>query len=148
MTVLVSNKKAGFNYEFLEKMEAGIELLGFEVKALKDGKGSLDGSYIVIRGAEAFITNFNVSPYQPGNTPKDYDPKRLKKLLLTKKEISYLVGMERQKGLTIVPISVYTKGKKVKVSLAVSRGKKNFDKRESIKKRDTERDVRRDLRDH
>lgn len=148
MTILINNKKAGFNYEFLEKMEAGIKLLGFEVKALRENKGRLDGAHIVVRGGEAFILNFHISPYQPANTPKDYDPERVKKLLLTKKELFHLSGMEKQKGLTIVPLSVYTKGKKVKVSLAVSKGKKKYDKRESIKKRDTERDVRRELKDH
>jgi len=147
MVNLVQNKKAGFNYEFLEKIEAGIELHGFEVKALKEKKASLDGTYVSIQGNEAFVFNLHISPYQAGNTPKDYEPQRPRKLLLTKKEIIRLIGIEKEKGLTIVPVSVYTKKNRIKLELAVAKGKKKFDKREAIKKRDTERDVQRDLRD-
>ncbi len=87
---LVQNKKAHFNYEILEKIEAGIELLGFEVKSLKKGMASLDGTHVVVRGGEAFVTGMTVSPYQPKNTPKDYDPTRSRRLLLTRKEIENL----------------------------------------------------------
>lgn len=142
---LISNKKALFDYEILEKIEAGIELLGFEVKSLKAGQGSLLGSHITVRGSEAFVINMNVPPYQPANTPKDYDPMRNRKLLLTKKEISHLSGEEAQKGLTIVPLSVYNKGRKLKLEIAIVRGKKKYDKRESIKKRDSDREIRRSL---
>ncbi len=140
---LVQNKKAYFNYEILEKFEAGIELLGFEVKAIKAGLSSLEGAHVTVRGQEAFITGMNISPYQPKNTSKDYEPLRNRRLLLTKKEIAKLGGAEGQKGLTIVPLSVYNKGSKLKMELAIVRGKKQFDKRETIKKRDTEREVRR-----
>ena len=140
---LIQNKKAHFNYEILEKIEAGIELLGFEVKSLKKGQGSLEGAHITIRGNEAFVINMQIPPYQPANTPSDYDPLRNRKLLLTKKEIIALGKSEGQKGLTIVPISVYNKDKKVKIEIAVVRGKKKYDKRESIKKRDVEREIRR-----
>ena len=140
---LISNRKAHFNYEILEKFEAGIELLGFEVKALKKSQGSLEGARVTIRGNEAFILNCNIPPYQPQNTPSDYEPERTRKLLLTKKELESLAKIEAQKGLTIVPLSVYNKGRKLKVEIAVVRGKKKFDKRETIKKRDTEREVRR-----
>jgi len=143
---LVQNKKAYFNYEILEKFEAGIELLGFEVKALKNGQASLEGSHVTIRGNEAFVTGMHISPYQPKNTPKEYEPVRNRRLLLTKKEIDKLGGAEKQKGLTIVPLSVYNKGRKLKVELAIVRGKKQFDKRETIKKRDTERELRRNLK--
>lgn len=143
---LIQNKKAHFNYEILEKMEAGIELLGFEVKSLKKGQGSLEGSHITIRGKEAFVINMQIPPYQPANTPKDYDPVRNRRLLLTKNEINNLAGAEGQKGLTIVPISVYNKGRKIKLEIAIVRGKKKYDKRESIKKRDVEREIRRDLK--
>lgn len=143
---LVQNKKAYFNYEILEKMEAGIELLGFEVKSLKNGGGSLDGAHVTIRGREAYVTGMQISPYQPKNTPKEYDPIRNRRLLLTKKEIDKLSGAEGQKGLTIVPLSVYNKGNKLKVEIGVVRGKKKYDKRESIKKRDTEREIRRNLK--
>ena len=143
---LIQNKKAYFNYEILEKIEAGIELLGFEVKSLKGGQGSLEGSYVVIRGREAFVVNMQIPPYQPANTPKDYEPTRTRRLLVTKKEIERLSKEENQKGLTIVPISVYNKGRKLKLEIAVVRGKKKYDKRETIKKRDTEREMRRDLK--
>ena len=143
---LIQNKKAYFNYEILEKTEAGIELLGFEVKSLKKGQGSLEGSHITIRGNEAFIINMQIPPYQPANTPKDYDPLRNRRLLLTKKEISSLLEEEKQKGLTIIPLSVYNKGRKLKLEIAVVRGKKKYDKRETIKKRDTDREIRRTLK--
>ena len=143
---LIQNKKAYFNYEILEKIEAGIELLGFEVKSLKKGQGSLEGSHITVRGGEVFVINMQIPPYQPANTPKDYDPIRNRRLLLTKKEISDLAGAEGQKGLTIIPISVYNKGSKLKLEIAIVRGKKKYDKRETIKKRDTEREIRRDLK--
>lgn len=140
---LIQNKKAHFNYEIIEKMEAGIELLGFEVKSLKKGQGSLEGSHVTVRGQEVYVINMNIPPYQPANTPNDYDPTRNRRLLLTKKEIARLSGEENQKGLTIVPLSVYNKGRKLKLEIAIVRGKKKYDKRESIKKRDVEREIKR-----
>lgn len=145
--MLIENRKATFNYEFLERLDAGIELFGLEVKALRTKLGSLDGAYVIVRGSEAFLVNAFIPPYQPKNTPKEYDPRRHRKLLLTKREIAELTGAESKKGLTIVPISVYNKGRKIKVELVIARGKKRFDKRETIKKRDTEREIRRTLTD-
>ena len=145
MTTFIDYKKAHFNYEILEKFEAGIELLGFEVKSIKKGQGSLEGSYVIIRGGDAYVMNMFVSPYQENNTPKDYEPRRNRRLILARKEITELA--DSGKGLTIVPISVYNKGNLLKVSVAVVRGKKKFDKRESIKKRETERTVRREFVD-
>lgn len=142
---LTENKKAYFNYEILERIEAGIELLGFEVKSLKLGRGVLDGSHITIRGKEAYIIGMQIPPYQAANTPKDYDPSRNRRLLLTKKELETLSEIEKQKGLTIVPLKVYNKGRKLKLEIGIARGKKKFDKRESIKKRDTEREIKRSL---
>lgn len=147
MSSLIQNKKAYFDYEILEKIEAGIELLGFEVKSVKKGQGSLEGAHITIRGNEAYLINMQIPPYQPANTPKDYDPLRNRKLLLTKEEIMDLGKTEGQKGLTIIPLSVYNKGRKLKIELGVARGKKKYDKRETIKKRDTEREIRRSLKD-
>lgn len=144
MATLAHNKKASFNYEILERFEAGIELLGMEVKSLRAAQGSLEGAYVTVRGAEAWLVGMRIPPYQPGNA-KDYDPERMRKLLLTTEEIQRLASIER--GLTIVPISVYNKGRKIKVEIASVRGKKKFDKRESIKKRDVERDVSREYRD-
>jgi SsrA-binding protein len=144
---LIYNKKINLDYEILESFEAGIELLGFEVKSIRNKQGSLLSSHITVRGGEAFLIAFNIPPFQINNTPKEYDPKRNRKLLLTKIEIQKLASLEAKKGLTIVPISVYSKGKKIKVQIAIVRGKKQFDKRESIKKRDTDRDIRREFSD-
>ena len=142
------NRKARFNYEFLEKYETGIELLGTEVKSVRGGQMSLEGAFIIIRGGEAFLINANIPPYQPANAPKDYDPLRNRKLLLTKKEIAEFAGSEKNKSLTIVPISVYNKGRKIKVEIALVKGKKKFDKRETLKKRDTDREIRREIKEH
>ena len=147
MTTLVDYKKARFNYEILETFEAGIVLLGFEVKSLEKGQGSLDGSHVVVRGGEAFAVNTFVPPYQEKNTPGDYDPRRNRKLLLSKKELGRLASLEEGKGLTIVPISIYNKGPLVKVSVAVVRGKKKFDKRKTIMKREDDREAERAMKD-
>ena len=146
METLIKNKKATFNYEILEKFSAGIELFGFEVKSIKNKNGNLEGSHITVRGGEVFLLNVNIPPYQPANTPKEYDPERNRRLFLTKKEIKKLMGLEAKRGLTIVPISMYTKGNKIKVEIAVVRGKKKFDKRESIKKKDIKRDIEREIK--
>ena len=140
------NRKARFNYEILEKYEAGIELLGAEVKSVRGGQMSLEGAFVIVRGGEAYLINANIPPYQVKNTPKDYDPLRNRKLLLTKKELAVLAGSEKNKSLTIVPISVYNKGRKIKVEIVLVKGKKKFDKRETIKKRDTDRELRRDYK--
>lgn len=143
---LVQNKKIGFDYEILEKIEAGIELLGLEAKSLRAGHGAIAGAHVSIRGNEAYLVGANIPPYQPKNTPTSYDMERARKLLLTKKEISKLLGIEKEKGLTIVPISVYNKGKNIKVDLAIVRGKKKYDKRETLRKKDAEMDIRRSLK--
>jgi SsrA-binding protein len=143
----VENRKVYFNYEILEKYEAGIELSGVEVKSVRAGRMSLEGAFVIVRGGECFLINANVPPYQTNNTPKEYDPLRNKKLLLTKKEIRELVDSGNNKSLTIVPISVYNKGRKIKISIALAKGKKKFDKRETIKKRETDREVRREVKD-
>ena len=140
------NRKARFDYEILEKYEAGIELLGTEVKSVRGGQMSLEGAFVIVRGGEAFLINSNIPPYQVKNAPKDYDPLRNRKILLTKKEISDLAGSEKNKSLTIVPISVYNKGRKIKLEIALVKGKKKFDKRETIKKRDTDREIRREYK--
>jgi SsrA-binding protein len=143
---LADNKKARFDYEVLETLEAGIELLGLEVKSLRTNAASLEGSYVTIRGGEAYLMQASIPPYQPSNTPTDYDPLRVRRLLLTKKEIRKLADIEAGKGLTIVPLKVYNKGKKVKLGLGIVRGKKKFDKRETIKKREADRESRRTLK--
>ena len=146
MSLLLENRKAKFNYELTRSYEAGIELLGFEVKALRAKQGNMEGAYALVRGGEAFLTGMHIPPYQPKNTPKEYEPRRTRKLLLTKKEIAELTDAEGTKGLTLIPISVYGKGRKIKVELALARGKKKYDKRETLKRRDAERHMQRTLK--
>ncbi len=147
MGVVIHNKKASFNFEFLEEFNAGLELLGHEVKSVRKGRGKLEGAHIVVRGGEAYLVGASIEPYQPSNTEKSYDPSRPRRLLLNKKELNQLLGAESQKGLTIVPISMYNdKSNKLKLRIAIARGKKKYDKRETIKKRDTDRDISRILK--
>lgn len=146
MANVIEHKRARFDYEILETFEAGLELLGFEVKALRAKRGSLEGAFVVIRGGEAYLVGASIPPYQQNNTPKDYDERRTRRLLLKKEEIGALAGSERQKGLTIIPIAVYNKKRKLKLQLAVVRGKKKFDKRESIKRREDTRKIERILK--
>lgn len=143
---LIQNKKAHFNYEILERYEAGMELLGCEVKSLRASRASLEGAHITVRGGEAYLIGATIEPYQAGNTPKNYDPSRNRRLLLTKEEIATLAAEESKKGLTIVPLSVYNKNRKLKLELAVVRGKREHDKRETLKKREHERDIMRDIK--
>ncbi len=144
---VAENKKARRDYETLETYEAGIELSGIEVKSLRTRSTDLSGAYVSVRGGEAFVMNMTVSPYQPENTPEGYDPLRPRRLLLSKREIMKLASIEAGKGLTIVPVKVYNKGPKLKLMLAVVRGKKQYDKREDIKKRQAERDIERSLKE-
>ncbi|HUY69678.1 MAG TPA: SsrA-binding protein SmpB [Candidatus Tyrphobacter sp.] len=140
------NRRAFFDYEILEKHEAGLELLGFEVKAIKTGHINLAGAYVIIRGNEAELINADIPPYQPLNTPSGYDPKRGRRLLLSKEEIKRLSGKSQEKGLTLIPLRVYTKRGFVKLELALGRSRKKTDKRELIKKRDVEREIGRSLK--
>lgn len=140
------NKKATFNYEVLDKYEAGISLLGFEVKSVKDKRANLEGSYIIIRGGEAFLVNASIPPYQEKNTPESYNPARPRKMLLTKKELDKLSDIEKQGRLTLIPISLYNKGSKIKLEFAVARGKKKTDKRQAIMRREAEREMGRTLK--
>jgi len=143
MKIIAKNKTARRNYEILEKFEAGIELLGQEVKSIKKGRINLRGSYVILRAEEVFLINANIAPYQVKNTPLSYNPSRPRKLLLHKKEIRYLIGKTREKGLTLTPLLVYTKHGKVKLSFALAKGRKKFDKRELIKKREIKRTIER-----
>lgn len=146
MTTYVTNRKASFNFELLDTVEAGLVLAGHEVKSVRTGKAKLEGGHAVIRGGEAFLVGISIAPYQPSNTPKNYDPERPRKLLLSRKELVALEVTSEQKGLTLVPIRLYNNGRNLKVEIAVARGKKKFDKRETIKKRDTKRDIERTLK--
>lgn len=140
---LITNKKAYFDYEILEKFEAGIALLGMEVKSLKMNKANIVGAYVVIKHHEAFLLNASISPYQPQNTSPDYDPQRTRKLLLQTKEIDYLFGKIKQQGLTLILLKVYNKNGLIKVEIALVKGKKKFDKREVVKKREIKKRIER-----
>lgn len=146
MKTLIENRKALFDFDLIEKYQAGLVLLGLEVKSLRLGRGTLQGSYIIIRGEEAFWIGANIPPYQPNNTPKDYLPKHERKILITKKEIRYLLGKTKEKGLTLVPIKVYTNKDKIKLEFALVKSKKKYDKRRSIKERETDRTIDRALK--
>lgn len=145
--ILTQNRESLFSYEILEHIQAGLVLTGPEVKAAKGGQISLKGSYASIVNNEAWLTNCYIGPYQPAkNQQTGYDPLRRRKLLLNKKEISSLIGKNKQKGLTIIPISVYTIKRLIKVDLALAKGKSKIDKRESIKKREVNRQIQRTLK--
>jgi SsrA-binding protein len=143
---LVEYKKAFLKYAPLESFAAGLELFGPEVKSLRNKNGSLDGARVVVRGGEAFIVGMTIPPYQAANTPKNYDPERSRRLLLTKKEIATLAAAESKKGLTIIPLEVYTAGRFVKARIAIVRGKGKSDRREDLKKRDALRETGRVLK--
>ncbi len=146
MSALVENKKARLEYEILESFEAGMELFGYEVKALRIGRASLVGARVVIRAGEAFLVGATISPYQEKNTPKSYDAERTRRLLLSRKEILDLESYEGKKGLTTIPIMVYNKRHRLKLQVAVARHKKKHDKREALKDRDTKRMIDRTLK--
>lgn len=146
MQTLLKNKGVGRNYEIKKKFEAGIELRGFEVKSVRQKKGSLKGAHITVRGGEAFLLNAHIPPYQPKNAPDDFDPYRKRRLLLHKKELRELASAEKEGGLTIVPLAMYNTNSLIKLEIAIVRGKKKHDKREDIKKRDMQRDTERTLK--
>ncbi len=147
MPTLTTNPRAKFDYSILETFEAGMVLSGQEVKSTKNNKMSLKGSYITIKNEEVWLINAFVPPYQTKNTPEDYKPDKSRKLLLHKKEINRLIGKTKQKGLTLVPLRVYTKHNRIKLEFGLGQGKKKIDKREKIKKREVKRSIDRALRD-
>ncbi|PJE51273.1 MAG: SsrA-binding protein [Candidatus Yanofskybacteria bacterium CG10_big_fil_rev_8_21_14_0_10_36_16] len=146
MSVFAINKKARFDYEIKETLEAGLVLLGHEVKSIKIGKVSIKGAYVKIIGGEAWLIGAVVPPYQPGNIPADYDEQRNRKLLLKRQELDYVVGKAKEGGLTLVPIKLYNKKGLIKLEVGVGRGKKKADKRDTIKKRETKRQIGRAMK--
>jgi len=146
MKTFAENKKAYFKYKILEKIEAGISLIGQEVKSIKLGRINLTGSYVVVKNEEIYLIGCNVPAYQPKNAPKDYNSERSKKLLLKKSEIKQLIGKTQQKGLTLIPLKVYAKKGIIKIEFGIAKVLKKVDKREKIKKKDVERTIERALR--
>lgn len=148
MPILAINKRANFDYEILTKYEAGLVLLGHEVKSVKTGHISLKGSYITLKKSgknklpELYLINAHIPLYKHASSTKDYEPTRPRKLLMKKKEIKHLVGKKQEQGLTLVPLKIYTKHSFIKLEFGVGRGKKKYDKREIIKKREVEQKLR------
>lgn len=146
MRILAKNKDAYFNYAIGEELEAGIVLAGHEVKSVKHGEVSLKGAHVIIKGNEAFLVNVHISPYKYAGDLPGYVPTRSRKLLLKKKEISSLIGRAKEQGMAVIPLEIYVKRGLVKVKLGIGRGKKKYDKRETIRKREDERKISRAIR--
>jgi SsrA-binding protein len=140
--IVCQNKKAYFDYEILETFEAGIVLVGTEVKSLREGRANLKDSYAKIRKGEVFLHDFHISPYTHASY-NNHEPERVRKLLLHNQEINKLTGRTQEKGLALIPLKVYFRKGKVKVELGLARGKKLYDKRESIKRKDEAREMSR-----
>lgn len=138
--VVISNRKARHDYFIQDTIEAGLVLKGTEVKSLRGGNANLQDSYAVVKNGEVWLLGMHISPYERGSFA-NHDPRRQRKLLLTKKEIRRLLARVQEKGLNIIPLSVYFKGPYAKVELAIAQGKKSYDKREAIKQRDAKRDI-------
>ena len=136
-----ANKNATRQYDILKKYTAGIQLLGFEVKAVRTGKAQITGAHITIQDNEVFLLNAHIAPYQPLNTPAGYNPSRKRKLLLQKKEIRDIQQNLASKGLTVIPLTVYNKGANIKVEIALVKGKKKYDHRQKIRAKDTSREI-------
>lgn len=145
MPILATNKRAAFDYEILATWEAGLMLTGGEVKAVREGQISLKGAYVTLNQSELWLINAHISPYKKAGPNSSYDPTRRRKLLLKKFEIKRLVGQKQQSGLTIIPLKVYTKNHRIKLEIGLGRGRKKFDKRELIKKRDMAREMKREI---
>lgn len=143
---VVQNKKARHDYFIMDTLEAGIELCGTEVKSLRAGKANLKDSYVDIKNGEAYLTGMHISPYEKGNI-FNRDPLRPRRLLLHKREINKLFGLVKQDGYTIVPLSLYFNGLRIKVEVAVAKGKKTYDKRDTTARREADRRIQRSLRE-
>lgn len=146
MKPLAENRKARFDYQILETYEAGISLTGQEVKSIRAGRANLTGAYVILKPQGALLLNMEVPPFQTKNAPADYNSTRTRQLLLHKDELRYLVGKSKESNLTIIPISLYNKGRHIKIEVGLARHKKKHDKRETLKKRQTEREIGRALK--
>ncbi len=146
MKSLAINKRARFDYDLKDKYEAGLVLTGQEVKSIKTGHISLKGSFVTMKGGEFYLTNASIPKYKFAGELKNYDPTGPRKLLLKKSEINTLLGKSRTAGLTLVPIRVYTKKRLIKLEFGVGRGKKKYDKREDIKRKESKRKLNRAMK--
>ncbi len=145
MKIVTQNRKAYHDYSIEETIEAGIVLLGTEVKSLREGKANLKDSYVLIKDGEVLLLNCHISPYSHGNI-MNHDPVRTRKLLLHKKEIARIQGKALQKGYSLIPLKIYFKDSRAKVEIGLARGKKMYEKRESIKKREADREIERAMK--
>jgi SsrA-binding protein len=139
---LAENRRARFDYQFEEVIEAGIELLGHEVKAVKNGRLELAGTYALIRHGEAWLLNAQIPPYQPANVPESYKPDRSRRLLLHKEELRRIAGKLAEKGTILVPLRAYAKRGRIKIEIGLGHARKAHDKREVIKKREAQKEIR------
>ncbi len=144
--ILAKNPKAKYDYNILETYQAGVVLSGQEVKSIKNKRLSLKGSFVRIKDGEVWLINASIPPYQVKNTPADYDPTRERKLLLRREEINRLIGKSKEKGLTLVPLQAYTQRGKIKIEFGLGKGKRKTDKRETIKKRESQRKIEQAIR--
>ncbi|MCX8027260.1 MAG: SsrA-binding protein SmpB [Thermodesulfovibrionales bacterium] len=145
MKIIAQNRKAYHDYHIEETLEAGIVLKGTEVKSIRDGKINLKDSYVIIKDLEAFLLNCHISPYSHGNI-LNHDPLRTRKLLLHKKEIIRLLGKINQKGFTLIPLKVYIKDNLVKIEIGLAKGKRQYEKRDSIKEKEAKRDIEKGMK--
>jgi SsrA-binding protein len=145
MKLVAQNKKAYHDYSIEDTFEAGMQLVGTEVKSLRDGKANLKDSYVLIKGTQVFLFNCHISPYTHGNI-QNHDPLRTRKLLLHRKEIERLTGKIQQKGYSLIPLKIYFKGPFAKVEIGLGKGKKEYEKRETIKEREAKRDIERAMK--
>lgn len=146
MPTLVTNRHVKFEYDILKKFEAGIVLSGQEVKSVREGNISLKGAYATVTGNEVWLLNAHIGPYKKAGPLSGYDPTHTRKLLLRRREISELIGAVKTQGLTLVPLSLYTKGRRLKVEIGLARGRKQYEKRDVIKKRAVDREIQAVLR--
>ncbi|MBI5188199.1 MAG: SsrA-binding protein SmpB [Nitrospirae bacterium] len=145
MKIVCQNRKAYHDYKIEETLEAGIALLGTEVKSLREGKANLKDGYVIIKGSEVFLLNSHISPYTHGNI-SNHDPVRTRKLLLHRAEIERLSGKTTQKGYTLIPLKIYFKDSRAKVEIGLAKGKRLFEKRETIKEREAKREIARAIK--
>jgi len=143
MNIYSENKKAHFDYEILEKYEAGLVLSGQEVKSIRTGHINLSGSYVILKNTQPSLVGAKIPAYQPKNAPKDYNPEQIRRLLLNQKEIDYLAGKVNERGFSLIPLKIFDKNGRIKLEFGLAKGKKKFDKKEKIKKRDVEREIQR-----